>query len=159
MTNMLVGVISDTHGLLRPEVFSAFKKAELILHGGDIGSQTILDGLRTIAPVIAVRGNNEVGEWAEGIPETKDAKVGRRRIYLIHNLKEIPIDPKRQGFHIVISGHSHRPVIEERDGVMFINPGSAGPRRFKLPVTDARLNMSGANVSANLVDLTRMKTS
>ena len=152
---MLVGVISDTHGLLRREVFEAFKDSELILHGGDIGSQAILNELRRIAPVIAVRGNNDTGDWANSVPETNTAQIGRRRVFLIHNLKELEIDPRRAGFHMVVSGHSHKPLIEERNGVLFINPGSAGPRRFKLPVTVARLNIKTGHASAELVDLLR----
>src|SRR5690242_18068042 len=110
---MRIGVISDTHGLLRPEVFAAFNKVELILHGGDIGSEEVLTGLRTIAPVIAVRGNNDTGRWASSIPETNQTEACRRRIFLIHDLKQMHHNAQAQGFDIVISGHSHKPLIEE----------------------------------------------
>ena len=146
---MLIGVISDTHGLLRPEVFDAFKEVRLILHGGDIGCPEVLDGLRSIAPTIAVRGNNDTGEWAADIPESYATRVKFKRIYILHDLKQLGFRPATNGFDVVISGHSHKPVVEEREGVLFINPGSAGPRRFKLPVTVARLHIGRSRVEGD----------
>ena len=154
---MLIGVISDTHGLLRPEVFRAFSNVELILHGGDIGSEEVLEGLQTIAPVVAVRGNNDTAGWAKSIPDTNETQAGRRRIFLIHDLKEMNLNPLTAGFHVVISGHSHKPRIDQHDGVLFVNPGSAGPRRFKLPVTVARLDIKGTRVKAELAELIRIQ--
>ena len=148
-----VGVISDTHGLLRPEVFDVFQGVDLILHAGDIGTPEVLQELRSLAPVVAIRGNNDKGHWANGIPESEVALVGGAQIYLLHDLKEIELIPAAAGFHAVISGHSHRPSVEKKDGVLFLNPGSAGPRRFKLPISVARLTISGRNLSAELIEL------
>jgi uncharacterized protein len=146
-------VISDTHGLLRPEVLDAFAGVDLILHAGDIGSPDILRGLKSIAPVIAVRGNNDKDPWAEKIPETKVARIENIQVYLLHDLKEMTVDPADSGFHVVIAGHSHNPSIQKREGILFLNPGSAGPRRFKLPVSVARLKIKGQNVTAELIEL------
>jgi putative phosphoesterase len=149
----LVGVISDTHGLLRPEVPGVFDHVDLILHAGDIGSMEVLDKLRSIAPVVAVRGNNDTGDWASGIPETKIAEIGGLQIYLLHDLKELDLNPAAAGFHAIVSGHSHRPCVEKRDGVLFLNPGSAGPRRFTLPVTVALLTIDNSAANADLVPI------
>jgi uncharacterized protein len=147
-----VGVISDTHGLLRPEVSGVFKGVDLILHAGDIGSPDVLESLRSLAPVIAVRGNNDKAAWARRIPELDVVEVGRVRIYLLHDVKEM--NPKAvDGFSVVISGHSHRPLVERRDSILFVNPGSAGPRRFSLPVTVARLFVDGKDVEAEIIEL------
>jgi putative phosphoesterase len=133
-----VGLISDTHGLLRPEAIAFLQESGFIIHGGDIGSADIVEHLRTLAPVSAVRGNNDEGAWAESLPETEVLQVGEHFVYVLHDLAELDIDPGAAGFRIVISGHSHRPRIEEREGVLYVNPGSAGPRRFKLPVQVSR---------------------
>jgi putative phosphoesterase len=135
-----VGVISDTHGLLRPEVLEAFQGVSLILHAGDIGSPEVIEALKKIAPVIAVRGNNDTGAWAKRIPEIETVRVASLSIHMIHDLKTMK--GPASDFDVVISGHSHKPSIDRRDGVLFLNPGSAGPRRFKLPICVARLNVS-----------------
>jgi putative phosphoesterase len=149
----LVAVISDTHGLLRPEVLRVFKDVTLVLHAGDIGSADVLDDLRRLAPVIAVRGNNDTGQWASRIPESTVARVGAISIYMLHDLKEMKEKPASEKFQVVVSGHSHRPCIDERGGVLFVNPGSAGPRRFKLPVSVARIIVERARVRAELIEL------
>jgi len=149
----ILGVISDTHGLIRPRLTDAFRGVELILHAGDIGALEVLEELRSIAPVIAIRGNNDKDDWASGIPETEVTQVGSVYIYMLHDLKQIDLDPAAAGFHVVISGHSHKPSIEQRGGILFLNPGSAGPRRFKLPISVARLMIDGSAVSAETVDL------
>ena len=149
----LIGVISDTHGLLRPEAVEALRGVELILHAGDVGSPEVLDALKGIAPVVAVRGNNDRGAWAEELPAWEVAEVGVVFIYMIHDVKEIDLNPTAAGFQVVVSGHSHKPSVEERKGVLYVNPGSAGPRRFKLPISVARLTVSGETVSAEVVEL------
>lgn len=149
----LIGVISDTHGLIRPEAVQALRGADLIIHAGDIGEPDVIETLKSIAPVVAIRGNNDKGSWARRFPETAVVEVGKIRIYVIHNVKELEIDPAAIGFRVVISGHSHRPSMVERDGVLFLNPGSAGPRRFKLPVAVARLRIRGKSVSPQIVEL------
>lgn len=149
----LVGVISDTHGLLRPEAVEALKGASLILHAGDIGKPEVLQGLQAIAPTIAVRGNIDKDAWAEEIPERQTVKVGSVQIHLLHIVKELTLDPKQTDVRVVISGHSHKPLIEEQAGILFLNPGSAGPRRFKLPISVAHLHLQGTAVSAKIVEL------
>ena len=149
----LVGVISDTHGLLRPEVMEVFNGVGLILHAGDIGNSEVLARLRTIAPVIAVRGNNDVDEWAKRIPESETARAGGVSIFMLHDVKDLKSKPSAEDFQVVVSGHSHKPSIEQRDGVLFLNPGSAGPRRFKLPISIARLIIQGSAVRAELIEL------
>jgi uncharacterized protein len=136
-TGTQIGVISDTHGLLRPEAIEALLGSDLILHAGDIGTPEILEELSTIAPVVAVRGNNDVGAWARTIPESETIAIENVSIHLLHIAKDLKLDPKTAGVQVVISGHSHKPSIEEREGILFLNPGSAGPRRFKLPVSIA----------------------
>ncbi len=148
-----IGVISDTHGLLRPEAVEALRGVDLILHAGDVGSPEVLETLKEIAPVVAVRGNNDKGHWAEDLPQWEVAEVESISIYMIHDVKEIDLVPAAAGFQVVVSGHSHKPCIEERKGVLYVNPGSAGPRRFSLPVTIARLKVSGKAVSAEVVEL------
>jgi len=148
-----IGVISDTHGLLRPEVRNVFAGVDLILHAGDIGKAEVIEQLEAMAPVIAIRGNNDTEAWARMIPETEVAEIGPVRIFILHNLKEIGFNPADRQFQAVISGHSHRPGIETRDGVLFLNPGSAGPRRFKLPSTVARLTVEGAAVRGEIIKL------
>ena len=149
----LVGVISDTHGLIRPEALSALADADLIIHAGDIGKPEVIVALRSIAKVTAVRGNNDRDKWAREFPETATLRAGQVRIFVIHNIKGLGFDPAGAGFHIVISGHSHRPSVIKKDGVLYLNPGSAGQRRFKLPVAVARLRVKGILVDAEVVEL------
>jgi hypothetical protein len=148
-----VGLISDTHGLLRPEAVSRLRGCKLIIHGGDIGGPEILDELASLAPITAVRGNNDAGAWAQRLKETELIRVGGMLLYVIHNLKEMEVDPGAQGIRVVVSGHSHKPLIEERQGVLFVNPGSAGRRRFKLPIAIAELLIEGDAVTARIVNL------
>jgi uncharacterized protein len=147
-----VGLISDTHGLLRPEVKAFLAGSDFIVHGGDICELAILDELRALAPVTAVRGNNDRGAWAERLAETEWLKVGEIVIVAIHDLSQLDLDPQAAGVHVVVSGHSHRPLVERRDGVLFVNPGSPGPRRFKLPIAAGELIVKGARVSARVVE-------
>ena len=149
----LVGVVSDTHGLLRPEVVKALQGVERIVHAGDVGSPSVLEELRAIAPVVAVRGNNDRGDWASRLPLTEVVEVGEALLYLIHDLGELDLDPAAAGFHVVVSGHSHRPKLERRDGVLYLNPGSVGPRRFKLPIAFALLRVKGRSLHATVVEL------
>ncbi len=148
-----VGVISDTHGLLRPEALEALAGSELIIHAGDIGGPEVLEGLGRVAPVVAVRGNNDRGAWADSLPEYEAVEVGGAFVYVLHDLKELDIAPAAAGFRVVVSGHSHKPLAEERRGVLYLNPGSAGPRRFKLPVTVARLKLRGGDADAEIINL------
>jgi uncharacterized protein len=148
-----IGVIADTHGQLRPEAVSALRGAHFIVHAGDIGKLEILQGLEAIAPVVAVRGNNDDGPWAEALPETLTLDLGFGQLYVLHNVKTLDFDPAEKAFKAVIAGHSHRPKIEDRDGVLWINPGSAGPRRFRLPISVARLHIHAATLHAELVGL------
>jgi hypothetical protein len=148
-----VGVISDTHGLVRPEALAALAGSELIIHAGDVGGPEVLEELARVAPVLAVRGNNDRGDWAERLPEYEAVEVNKTFVYVLHDLKELDIAPAAAGFRVVVSGHSHKPLIEERRGVLYLNPGSAGPRRFKLPVTVARMKVNGAGASAEIINL------
>lgn len=148
-----LGVISDTHGLLRPEAAAALAGVERIVHAGDIGSPDVLAALGRLAPVTAVRGNNDRGDWAAGIADTEVVEVGGVSLYVLHDLHELDLDPRAAGFAAIIAGHSHQPRLEERDGVLYLNPGSAGPRRFKLPISLARLTIADARVRAELVTL------
>jgi putative phosphoesterase len=143
-----IGLISDTHGLLRPEALQALAGVDRIIHAGDIGGPEILEALRGIAPVDAVRGNNDKGGWARLIPPRLALDLAGVRVHVLHDLKEIDIEPAAAGFQVVIAGHSHKPQVTERDGVLFVNPGSAGPRRFKLPVTLAYLKVGGGRANA-----------
>jgi putative phosphoesterase len=145
-----VGLISDTHGLLRPEATEFLRGSDFVIHAGDIGDPAVLTELNAVAPVTAVRGNNDTGAWARSIPETAVLRVGEVSVYVLHNLAELDLDPAAAGFRVVVSGHSHRPSVERRDGVLYVNPGSAGPRRFKLPVSAAELEIRGASVKARL---------
>lgn len=148
-----IGLISDTHGLLRPEAVVFLRGSDFIIHGGDIGAATILTELETIAPVTAVRGNNDTEDWAGKIRETETLCVGGVSIYVLHNLRELDINPAAVGHRVVVSGHSHRPSIKERGGVLYVNPGSAGPRRFKLPIAVAELRITGSSVQARIAEL------
>jgi putative phosphoesterase len=147
-----VGLISDTHGRLRPEALEALRDCETVLHAGDVGRPEVLDGLRQLVPrVIAVRGNVD-GEWAAGLPELTEVEIAGRRIVLLHDLKQLGAAP-RAGIDVVVSGHSHQPRIERRGDVLYVNPGSAGPRRFRLPVAVARLEISATRLEAVIVEL------
>ena len=158
--NTIVGIISDTHGLLRNEALVAFRDCHLIVHAGDIGTADVLDGLRTIAPVIAIRGNNDKGAWASTLSDTEVVETNGVSMYVLHNVNDLDLDPAVAGFQAVIAGHSHRPRIEERKGVLFVNPGSAGPRRFQLPVAVARLRVFRTNeIEAEVVELMSQRAS
>jgi putative phosphoesterase len=146
---IFVGLISDTHGLLRPEALEALRGSDYIVHAGDIGASEVLQQLSAIAPVTAVRGNNDVGAWAQGIPETAQLQVHDVRIHVLHDIAAL----QPQTYDVVVTGHSHKPKAERRDGVLYINPGSAGPRRFKLPISLGRLRISGDDVQYELVTL------
>jgi hypothetical protein len=148
-----IGLISDTHGLLREEAMEALRGSELILHAGDVGKPEILEELRKIAPVVAVRGNVDTAPWAQALPETAVAEAGSVLIYVLHDVNALDLNPAAAGFHIVVSGHSHKPGKPERDGVLYINPGSAGPRRFQLPVTVAVLRLDRTPWEVEFVDL------
>jgi hypothetical protein len=148
-----IGLISDTHGLLRAEAFAFLQGCDHIVHAGDICDESVLKALSAIAPVTAVRGNNDKGSWADALSETELIQLDEAFIYIIHDLAGLDIDPSSAGVQVVVSGHSHQPTIESRDGVLFVNPGSAGPRRFKLPISVAELTVEGSAVSARLIDL------
>lgn len=148
-----IGVIADTHGLLRPEVLAALRGVSLIIHAGDIGGPDVLAGLRSIAPVVAVRGNTDVEPWASVLPETATVVVGELRLYVLHDRRLLDIDPRVTGHAAVISGHSHQPALERRDGVLYLNPGAAGPRRFRLPVSVALLHVDKDGLDARLIEL------
>jgi putative phosphoesterase len=153
-TSTLVGIISDTHGLLRPAALKALRGCHVIVHAGDVGTPAVLEGLRKIAPTVAIRGNNDKGAWASTLPETTVVEASGVSLYVLHDLNSLDLDPATAGFQAVIAGHSHRPRIENRQGVLFVNPGSAGPRRFKLPVAVARLRVSRAKkVEAEVMEL------
>jgi uncharacterized protein len=145
-----IGIISDTHNLVRPAAKLALAGVTRILHAGDICDRDVLDELATIAPVTAVRGNNDRGAWAESIRSSEAVEIGSVSIYMLHDLSELDLDPRSAGFRVVISGHSHRPAMREKDGVLFVNPGSAGPRRFSLPVSLAFIEIVAGTVSARL---------
>ena len=149
----LIGVISDTHGLVRPEALRALKGADLVIHAGDIGNAEVIETLQSISPVVAIRGNIDQGEWARGFPETEVVEVEQTLIYVLHDLNTLDLDPAKSGFGAVISGHSHQPRITHHSGVMFVNPGSAGPRRFRLPMAVARLQINGSSIHSEIVEL------
>lgn len=148
-----IGVISDTHDLLRPGAIEFLRGSDLIIHAGDICTPGVLQELETIAPVTAVRGNNDKGDWARSLQESEIVQVGEVFIYVIHDLNDIDIDPAGAGIRVVISGHAHQPKVEENGGVLFVNPGSAGPRRFKLPISVAEIQVEGSSVSAKVIEL------
>ena len=150
---MRIGLISDTHGLLRPEALAFLQGCDHIVHGGDIGGAAILDTLRGIAPLTVVRGNNDRGAWAEALAETEWLQLGGLWLLAIHDLAQLGIDAPAAGVRVVVSGHSHQPLQEERDGVLWINPGSAGPRRFRLPVSVGELRVEGDILSSRVVEL------
>jgi uncharacterized protein len=148
-----VGLISDTHGLLRPEAVVALQGCDCIIHAGDIGAAEILNELRTIAPLTAIRGNNDTDPWAAQLPDTAECSVGGIRLFVLHNNGELAFDPAVAGFAVVVAGHSHRPAWRQEGEVLFINPGSAGPRRFNLPVAVARLRIESGRVTPQLIEL------
>jgi hypothetical protein len=148
-----LGVISDTHGLMRPEALRALEGSDLIVHAGDVGAPEILSALEQIAPVHAIRGNIDTAAWADSLPERREIQAENVRIWMLHDLHALALDPAAEGFRAVISGHSHQPKIDEKDGVLYLNPGSAGPRRFRLPVTVARCEVRGESIRAELVTL------
>jgi putative phosphoesterase len=148
-----VGVISDTHGLLRPEAVGALNGCELIIHAGDVGAPSILEALGRIAAVVAVRGNVDTAPWARTLPMTEIAEAGRRQLYVLHQIDLLDLDPGAAGFAAVIYGHSHMPSAEIRRGVLYLNPGSAGPRRFRLPVTLVRLRIDDTSLEPEFVSL------
>ena len=149
----LIGVISDTHGLLRPEAAAALMGCDLIIHAGDIGAASVVTELESIAPVVAVRGNIDRAPWAEAFPNDEVVKVDGRFLYVLHDLNELDLDPVAAGFHAVITGHTHKPSIEHRNGVLYLNPGSAGPRRFTLPICLAKIEILGEELFAEIIHL------
>jgi putative phosphoesterase len=153
-----VGVIADTHGKIRPEALEALRGVERILHAGDVGSETVLDALGAVAPVTAVRGNVDREPWCERLPETAEVEIAGRWIHMLHAREDLNLDPRAAGFDVVVSGHSHRPSVERRDGVLYLNPGSAGPRRFTLPVSVALLKVSAEGITARIVTLVAART-
>ena len=148
-----LGVISDTHGLLRPEAEEVLRGSDIIVHAGDIGSPDVLRRLEKIARVIAVRGNIDREPWAKDLPLSESLELGRASIYVLHDVNELDLDPRVAGFSVVIAGHSHQPRCEERDGVLFFNPGSAGPRRFRLPISLGVISIEGSRVTGALKTL------
>lgn len=148
-----IGLISDTHSLLRPQAVAFLRGCAHIIHAGDIGNAEILRELSAIAPVTAVRGNNDEGRWAEALPETAFVPLEETLAYVLHDRARLDIDPHAAGIGVVVSGHSHRPHIESSEGILYINPGSAGPRRFKLPIAVAELVVVGREVTSRIVEL------
>jgi len=153
MEQRVIGVISDTHGLLRPEAIEALRGSDLILHAGDVGDPKIIETLAKIAPVTAIRGNIDTDPWARTLPETEVVEAGSISIYMLHNLGQLDLKPEAAGFGAVMHGHSHKPSIEKKNGVLYFNPGSAGPRRFHLPVSVGRLVIASGEVRAELIQL------
>ena len=147
-----IGVISDTHGLLRPEAIAALAGVAHVVHAGDVGGADVLDGLSRVAPVTAVRGNNDFGAWADRLPETARVTIAHARILVVHDAHALAGEPP-EGVDVVIAGHSHRPLVERRDGVLHVNPGSAGPRRFRLPIALVRLSVGPRGIAGRIVDL------
>jgi len=148
-----VGLISDTHGLLREAAVRTLQGSDLIIHAGDVGKPEIITALETLAPVVVVRGNVDAGAWARALPATAVAEAGLALVYVIHDIHQLDLDPAVSGFQVVVSGHSHQPSRAERSGVLYINPGSAGPRRFHLPVTIARLSLDESPWKVDFLDL------
>ena len=150
---MRIGLISDTHGLVRPEALRALAGVERIIHAGDVGGPAVIDALRGIAPVDVVRGNNDKDPWGAKLPPSLALELDGVRVHVLHDLKEMEVEPAAAGFRVVVAGHSHKPVVTERDGVLFVNPGSAGQRRFSLPVSIGYLTVSAGTVSAEIRSL------
>ena len=150
---MRIGVVADTHGLLRPEALRRLRGVDRIVHAGDIGSPEVLRALAAVAPVTAVRGNNDRGAWARALPETAILVIGKVRLYVLHDVKTLAVDPRATSIDAVIAGHSHKPTLGDRDGVLFMNPGSIGPRRFTLPIAMGLLTVRGTRVRGEIVYL------
>ena len=150
---MRIGLISDTHGLLRPEALAALQGCAQIIHAGDIGKPQVLDGLRAIAPLEAIRGNIDTADWSLELPERLDLRIEGLTLHVLHDRKQLDIDPLAAGIDVVIAGHSHKPKVERRDGVLYVNPGSAGPRRFSLPISLALLELSDGQAQVELISL------
>lgn len=148
-----VGLISDTHGLLRPEARAFLRGCDHIVHAGDVGSERVLEELASIAPLTAVRGNNDTGAWAERLPQSEGLRFEDVWLYVIHDLAQLDGAPRAGASRVLVSGHSHKPRVLERDGVLYVNPGSAGPRRFRLPVCAAELSISGSSVTPHIQEL------
>jgi hypothetical protein len=148
-----IGLISDTHGLLRPQALAALEGSDILLHAGDIGDQKILDALAEIAPVTAVRGNNDMGAWAKHLPDETDIRIAGITLHLLHDLAQLKIDPVATATDVIVSGHSHRPLSRRDQGVLYINPGSAGPRRFTLPIAVARLRVQDGEIVDELIEI------
>lgn len=153
MAEHLIGIISDTHGLMRAQAVKALRGVELIIHAGDLGGPEVLARLTAIAPVQAVRGNTDKGDWARPLPRNRVVEVGGVQLYVLHNLYELDLNPGAAGLAAVIYGHSHRPHSERKDGVLYLNPGSSGPRRFSLPVTLALLQVTGEALKVEFIKL------
>lgn len=149
----MIGLISDTHGLLREKALRALEGSELIIHAGDVGAPDILEALHDLAPVVAVRGNIDTGPWATKLPPTAVAELRSASVYVLHNVHDLDLDPATAGFGVVVSGHSHKPGHSEKGGVLYINPGSAGPRRFNLPITVAQLDLDSKPWKVNFIEL------
>jgi putative phosphoesterase len=152
-----IGLISDTHGLLRPEAVDVLRGSDFIVHAGDIG-EDVLEPLATIAPVTAVRGNNDRAPWAERIAEMEQLRFGQVTLHVLHDLADLRLDPKAAGIDVVVTGHSHRPKVERRSGVLYVNPGSAGPVRFNLPISVALMQVAGKEVTVRIVELESLRT-
>lgn len=153
MTSLRIGLISDTHGLLRPQALASLDGVHMILHAGDIGGPDIIRQLGQVAPVHAIRGNNDTAPWAKQFPETLRLEVGNVSIYMLHDAKALAIEPRQAGIRVVIAGHSHQPSIAQKDHILYVNPGSAGPRRFRLPVSVAYLDIESDEVMAQIYTL------
>ena len=152
-SEIIVGVISDTHGLLRPQAIDALRGSDMIIHAGDVGNAEVIDRLGSIAATFVVRGNIDKGQWAARLPTTELVAIGELYFFVLHEISQLELDPAAAGFAAVVFGHSHQPLIETRDGVLFLNPGSAGPRRSKLPITVARVRVSGRRLCPEIVQL------
>jgi putative phosphoesterase len=152
-SDIIIGVISDTHGLMRPQALDALIGSDLIIHAGDVGKPEVLERLGELAPTFAVRGNIDSGRWAARLPLTQTVEVGPLHVFVLHEIAQLDLDPASAGFAAVVFGHSHRPSIETRGRVLFLNPGSAGPRRFKLPITVARVRVLGGQMQPEIVEL------
>jgi uncharacterized protein len=150
---IIVGVISDTHGLMRPEALTALRGSDLIIHAGDVGAPDVIDALRALAPTFAVRGNVDTASWAAALPMTARVAAGALFFFVLHEISQFDLDPAAAGIAAVVFGHSHMPAIERRNGVLFLNPGSAGPRRCRLPVAVARVGVSGRELRPTIVEL------
>ena len=151
--NYKIGIISDTHGLLRPEAEEQLVKSDIIIHAGDIGSIEIINRLKQAAPVYAIRGNVDKDKWADEFPQTLDFKIGKKKIFIIHNIKDLDFNPEEKKFDIIISGHSHKPLIKKENGILYLNPGSAGKRRFNLSLSIGQILIAEDKISAGIIEL------